>query len=616
MCGLAGYIGSKKLDQVTIQNTLNNLSCRGPEGNLVENLSFSKKNVNLMFSRLAIIDVNKRPMQPMKFKDFTIVLNGEIYNYKDLKKKIEVNHGPQEWRTEGDIEVALRYLVLNGVESAKDFDGMFAFVLIDIKSEIAYFGRDFFGEKPLYLVRQDDDIYFGSEPKAIFSMMEQIPRINESHVINFVVNGYKSIFKSNEDFFHELTRVEPGTIRKFDLGQNLRDKTYKYLFLDQLNLKRNIYGSRSEILIKVRKLVIESVGRKLESDVPLAICLSGGIDSALIAAIAKNDFGVSLNAYTLVSTDERYSEEESSTHVAKYLGLNHTLVKIEKNNFLARMHKIIFYHESPIATSSYYVQNFLMSKIKSDGFKVSLMGTGADEIFTGYFDHHLLYLATINKVAPEVYKDALSNWNSKIKHLIRNPTYRNPNMYITNADYRDHVYEGSKIMTKLLIRHQPKVFSEKIYSKSLMKNRMLNELFHEVVPVILHEDDRNSMMYSIENRSPYLSFDLLKEVLSIEDKHFIKNGLTKSLLREAFDGYLPKEILYSAKKIGFNASVLELCDLDSIEFRQFLDKNSMFWDIFHKDKVLEFFKNMGSEDVFNKSAFNLISAKIFCDIFG
>jgi len=354
----------------------------------------------------------------------------------------------------------------------------------------------------------------------------------------------------------------------------------------------------------------------LESDVPLAICLSGGIDSGLIAAIAKNDFGVSLNAYTLVSTDSRYSEEESSTLVAKHLGLNHTLVQIDKNNFLNRMHKMISYHESPISTSSYYVQNFLMNKIKSDGFKVSLMGTGADEIFTGYYDHHLLYLATVEKLAPEVFVNSLINWNGKIKHLIRNSTYRDPSLYISNPNYRDHIYEGSKLMSKLMIRHQPKKFSEEFYLKSLMKNRMLNELFHEVVPVILHEDDRNSMMFSIENRSPYLSIGLLAEVLSIEDKHFINNGLTKSLLRESFDGYLPKEILYSTKKIGFNASVLELCDLKSSEFMQFIDDKSVFWDIFRKDKVLEFFNSMGSEDFFNKAAFNLISAKIFCDIFG
>lgn len=615
MCGIAGYIGSKKLEQASIENTLKKLNCRGPEGNSEEKLFLSKNNVNLMFTRLAIIDVNERSMQPMKFRDFIIVLNGEIYNYKELKKSIEINHGFQNWSTAGDIEVALRYLVLNGIEGAKDFDGMFAFVLIDTKNEIAYFGRDFFGEKPLYLLQQNNEIYFGSEPKAIFSLVDQKPRINHDHVMNFVVNGYKYLFKTSEDFFYALSRVEPGTIRKFNLSQNLSNETIKFSSLAQINTKSNVNKSRSDILLKVRKLVIESVGRKLESDVPLAICLSGGVDSALIAAIAKNDFGVSLNAYTLVSTDTRYSEEESSTLVTKYLGLNHTLVKINKNNFLTRMNEIISYHESPISTSSYYVQNFLMNKIKSDGFKVSLMGTGADEIFTGYYDHHLLYLATIEKSAPEVFKDSLSNWNSKIKHLIRNSTYRNPNLYISNPEYRDHVYEGSQLMSKLLISHQPKKFSEEFYSKSLMKNRMFNELFHEVIPVILHEDDRNSMMFSIENRSPYLSFNLFSEVLSIEDKHFINKGLTKSLLRESFDGYLPREILYSAKKIGFNASVLELCDLESTEFKQFLDDDSVFWDLFHKDKVLEFFNNMGSEDLFNKAAFNLISSKIFCDIF-
>ena len=199
MCGIAGYIGSKKLEQATIENTLKKLNCRGPEGNSEEKLFLSKNNVNLMFTRLAIIDVNERSMQPMKFRDFIIVLNGEIYNYKELKKSIESTHGSQNWSTAGDIEVALRYLVLNGIEGAKDFDGMFAFVLIDTKNEIAYFGRDFFGEKPLYVLQQNNDIYFGSEPKAIFSLVDQKPRINHDHVMNFVVNGYKYLFKTSED---------------------------------------------------------------------------------------------------------------------------------------------------------------------------------------------------------------------------------------------------------------------------------------------------------------------------------------------------------------------------------------------------------------------------------
>jgi asparagine synthase (glutamine-hydrolysing) len=616
MCGIAGYIGAKKISEQDIKNTLDKLNCRGPEGNSEERLSLSKNNVNLLFTRLAIIDLNERSMQPMKFKDFILVLNGEIYNYKELKKSIEIKHGSQNWRTEGDVEVALRYLVLNGIEGAKDFDGMFAFVLIDVKNEIAYLGRDFFGEKPLYLLQSNAELYFGSEPKAVFNLLGQKAQINNSHVVNFVVNGYKSLFKSGDDFFQNLSRVKPGTVEKIYLKENLERKTITFLPQSIISTKRVHHKSRENILSDIKKLVVESVGRKLESDVPIAICLSGGIDSGLIAAIAKKDFGVSLDAYTLVSTDPRYSEEQSSSFVAQYLGLNHTLVHIDKNNFLERMRLMISYHEAPISTISYYVQSFLMNKIKSAGFKVSLMGTGADEIFTGYYDHHLLYLASIAKSAPEIYQTSLDNWNSKIKPNIRNSTLKNPNLYINDPMFRDHIYDGSEFMSNFLINEVPKIYSENFYAESLLKNRMLNELFNEVVPVILHEDDRNSMMYSIENRSPFLSYDLISEVMPIEDKHFINNGFTKSLLRDSFKGYLPDDILYSTRKIGFNAGVLELCDIKSNEFKQFLNQDSVFWNFIDKNKVKNFFSNVGTEDFLNKAAFNLISSKMFCDVFG
>jgi asparagine synthase (glutamine-hydrolysing) len=155
------------------------------------------------------------------------------------------------------------------------------------------------------------------------------------------------------------------------------------------------------------------------------------------------------------------------------------------------------------------------------------------------------------------------------------------------------------------------LFEEESLANSLLRNRMLNELFFEVIPVILHEDDRNSMMYSVENRSPYLSYKLLEYMLSIKDEHLIHNGLTKSLLREAFEDYLPKDLLMSPKKIGFNASLAELCDLNSNEFQSFMGDNSTFWEMVDKSGAGEIISKLGKSDFYNKSAFNIVSAKMF-----
>ena len=159
------------------------------------------------------------------------------------------------------------------------------------------------------------------------------------------------------------------------------------------------------------------------------------------------------------------------------------------------------------------------------------------------------------------------------------------------------------------------IFREEKLSENLLRNRMLNELFYEVIPVILHEDDRNSMMYSVENRSPFLSYELLNYMQSVNDEHLIHNGLTKSLLRDAFEDYLPKDLIMSPKKIGFNASLLELCDLNSPEFQSFMNDNSKFWELIDKSEASKILSNLGGSDFYNKAAFNLISSKMFYDQF-
>ena len=616
MCGIAGYFGNKNISKNLLDSTLNCLINRGPDGceNLYIKIS-NKINLNLIFTRLAVIDLNNRAMQPMHYKNYILILNGEIYNYKFLRESIETTYGPQIWESTGDVEVALRYIYFNGIKGIKDFDGMFSIALFDNEKESLYLARDYFGEKPLYILQNEDGIYFGSEPKAIWALQGKQNNINHNKIINFLVNGYKSLFKDKEDFFEGLERVNPGFIETINLNHSVDRKKESYNPKEQLKAINQENITRSDIVENVRKIVKDAVGKRLESDVPLAICLSGGVDSSLIAAIAKRDFGVSLNAYTLVNLDSRYSEAESASRIAKHLELNHVLVNTDPNEFFVRLKKLVTYHESPISTTSYYVQSYLMEKIHQDGFKVSLMGTGADEIFSGYYDHHLLYLAEMHSKDKSVYQEAQTAWRQKILPLVRNPLYRNDRLYITEPNYREHIYEGSNEMQKISRIKARTLFEEENLANSLLRNRMLNELFFEVIPVILHEDDRNSMMYSVENRSPYLSYELLEYMLSIMDKQLIHNGLTKSLLREAFEDYLPKDLLMSAKKIGFNASLAELCDFKSPEFQSFMDDDSTFWDTVNKLEINKIFSNLSENDFYNKAAFNIVSAKMFYDQF-
>lgn len=612
MCGIAGSLGTKKFTTNQEFKIIESLSRRGPDCTGKKRFDLSGgSSLSLYFCRLSILDLDDRAMQPMSFEHLTLLMNGEIYNFRELKESIEENFGPQEWLTTGDTEVALRYLVYFGVEAIREFDGMFAIALWNRKKQELILARDYFGEKPLYYLVSNNELSFASEPKTLFQINSQQLRFNVQKIRNFVVNGYKSVYKEEDDFFEGLKRVEPGQYKVFkpDCIDCPKSFFYKKLPLETTNF----HEGRSNVVKRIKDSVIRSVGLRLESDVPISISLSGGIDSSLIAAIAKREFGVSLHAFTLASQDSRYSEAAIARSVAEFLEINHTIVEIESSHFLTRMKEIIRYHDSPISTISYYIQNFLMREINEAGFKVSLMGTGADELFSGYYDHHLLYLRELFQTDKSAYQDALEDWKIHILPLIRNPIFRTPTLYINDPQYRRHIFEGFESNRNLLRFGNTSEFIESDFSPSLMRNRMLNELFKEVIPVILKEDDRNSMMYSVENRSPFLSYEILAESMKTDVRHFIHKGRTKSLLREAFDGYLPSHVLKSYRKVGFNASFTEICDIESDEFKDFLNDDSSYWEIFNRERVKEVFRNVDKEDYLNKTAFSLVSSKLFLD---
>lgn len=614
MCGIAGTLGPNSMNEQKLEEVAQSLKHRGPDSFDSTTILFpGGQCANLMFSRLSIIDLSNRAMQPMRFGHLTMLMNGEIYNYKFLREQIDERLGKQDWKTNSDTEVALRHISLNGIEGVRDFDGMFAIAIIDENSGVLSLARDFFGEKPLYYSSRNGLLAFASEPKTIFKLLNLSPDLDVQRLSSVLVNGYKSIYKKENEFFTGITRVQAGHIVQFNYNNVSVCRNFRY---KQVPLIRtNNYETRGNVLKKIKKVVIESVGRRLESDVPISICLSGGIDSGIVAAIAKKEFGVSLDAYTLASKDPRYSEHESASEIAKFLGINHTVVEIPTFGFINRLKELIRYHDAPIATISYFIQSFLMEKIKEDGFKVSLMGTGADEIFSGYYDHHLLYLAEVKTRSEELFIQSLQAWKTNVLPIVRNPIYRESDLYIKNPNYRDHIFDSAPLLKCLLKEDSTEEFQEHKYTAGLMRNRMLNELFNEVVPVILNEDDRNSMRYSVENRSPYLSYEILSEMMKVDTVELIKKGKTKSILREAFNEYLPTQILNNHQKIGFNAGFSELCETNSIEFQEFINDNSFFWTIAKKESALEIFQSFGKVDYLDKAAFNIVSSKVFVDTF-
>ena len=209
------------------------------------------------------------------------------------------------------------------------------------------------------------------------------------------------------------------------------------------------------------------------------------------------------------------------------------------------MEKIINYYQAPIPTISYYVHNLLSEKIKENGFKVSISGTGADEIFTGYYDHYSFWLKEMQ--GEENFKQLLKDRDLGYAKYVNNPLLKDPFKIINNENFRDHLNEGAGSFNNLLKKKINYTFHEEFFSDDVLRNRMLNELLHEIVPVILFSDDLNSMMYSVENRSPFLDSCLVEFLYSVPTKYLIRDGFQKIILRNSVKGMLPDSILFNKK---------------------------------------------------------------------
>lgn len=607
MCGIAGIVQSKKI------NSKNNeikklMKSRGPDqqGHYDYTLNKENKFVNLYSSRLKIIDLEDRSNQPYYYKDYVLVFNGEIYNYLEIKK-ILIDKG-YKFQTSSDTEVLIKAYDLWGEKFIKKLNGMWALCILNKKTNKLILTRDFFGEKPLFYYIKNQKFLFGSEIKYIFHLNSQKYEINEKKINDYIINGYKSIFKDNSSFFEDINFVNPGEIIRFNI-KNFSLKKKNNNPFKKVRISK-CYNLNIE---KAKSLFFNDFKKKLRSDVPISFCLSGGVDSAGLVSLAKKKFNLNPYCFSIINKDKRYNEYKNINFLKKKLNLNVDYITIPKLNFdkfIKKLRLLIKYRSAPISTISYYIHSFISEKCAKKGFKVICSGTAADEIFTGYYDHTLFFLNELKMFQRR--KEEINYWKKFTMPKIRNKKLNINNF--KNKLYRDHIYNDVKKQTRIFKISNFSKFSEKKYEHNNLKNRMKNELLHESVPVILFEDDSNSMMHSIENRSPYLNIDLINYVYSMNTSDYIRNGYTKNILRDILKDFLPDEIRLDRKKIGFNASINELVKFDKKKIINYVKKS-----IFFKDKInfkqLSFLKKKNFTNSESKLLFNILNICIFYEEF-
>jgi len=593
MCGVAGFYGRAPLADARLESCLALMGRRGPDGaGRYAHAHPSGGFVHLLHSRLAILDPDERAGQPMRRGGHALAVNGELYNYLELCGELEKKG--ERFATACDAEVLLALLAReeHAVDPSAALDaceGMWAFALYDEVSGELILCRDRFGEKPLYLWRRPEGLYFGSEVKFLAALAGVWPEPDAARCLRFLAQGYKSIFRTAGSWFSGVFELAPGSWLGCGPGPGSgpgsgKERGGRYW--------RPAFGPIDEDMgfdeaaRAVREALVRSMDLRLRSDVPLAFCLSGGVDSTVLASLAARRLGHKVHAFTVVDGDPRYDERAAARLTARRLGAELAEVELRHGDFLDDLALMTAAHDGPVATVTSHVQWLLYREVARAGFRVSVSGVGADELFTGYYDHFLLHLASFEG-DPAGRAAALSGWERRIAPNVRNPVFRNPDRYLENPWARDHVYDGAEANAARLARPFGERFAETPCPGSHLRIRMQNELFCESVPVILREDDLNAMYWSVENRSPYLDRGLAELCWTIPDRNLVRDGFAKAVLREAARGIAPDAVLDDPVKKGFNASINSLADFADPETRARILAPSPLYELVRREAVRE-----------------------------
>ncbi|MCR6737153.1 MAG: asparagine synthase (glutamine-hydrolyzing) [Afipia sp.] len=607
MCGIAGYQGRLPLSQERIEACLAIMNRRGPDYREARSWQVGGINTTLLHSRLSIIDLDPRANQPMGFQGGWIALNGELYNF--IERREDLARAGVAMKTRSDTEVLLASIRHFGWDVLDKCEGMWAFALYDDATGHLTLSRDRFGEKPLYYLQTSDGIFFGSEIKFIAALTGQKLAINHDHLWRYLVNGYKALYKGAHSFFSDVQEVASGTNLTITSGAVTAVNRY---WLPAASIDQNM--GFSDAVEGARELLTKSVELRLRADVPLAFCMSGGVDSNALISIAKRVFNYDVHGFTIVNSDARYEEADMIDVAVRELGVRHTEVPVTTSGFIENLRKLVRHHDAPVYTITYYAQWLLQKAIADAGYRISISGTAADELFTGYYDHHLAYFQEISCDVAH-HASSVAAWREHIYPIVRNPHLRNPALFVNDPSFRDHIFLDAEEFGKFLKHDWSESFSETQYSENLLRNRMMNELFHESVPVILHEDDLNAMYFSIENRSPFLDRNLFDFCSTIPTRHLVHDGKAKAILREAVRGIAPDQIIDNRRKVGFNAPILDFLDVADPAVRGYLLDDGPIYQFIHKGKIEALLAKPDLPNSQSKFLFYFLNCKMFLEEF-
>lgn len=566
MCGINGYIckGTDSSDKVEaiLMHMNTAIHHRGPDdhGHFIgeeKNLT-----IGMGMQRLSIIDLSTGH-QPMHSDNgqISIVFNGEIYNYKTLKKKL-LDKGI-EFNTTSDTEVILKLYEELGPDAFGHLDGMFGLSIYDRGRGKIVMARDFFGEKPLYYTHQPDAFIWGSELKSVILALGYKPEIS-AHALNLYFR--LTYIPAPFTIYRGIQKLEPNRILEYDL------ETLEFNIKPihpELNRDKTDIGFESAKK-EVRERVYNSVVSRSVSDVPIGTFLSGGVDSSIISYCLSEYSPAKIDTFSIGFTKKSYDESEKSRKVAELIGSNHHEFIISEDDLKGDVSDILLNFDEPFADSS-ALPTYLVSKKTSDFLKVALTGDGGDEIFGGYNKYHMGKLnGTYTSLVPEFLHKSIkkvANPLLKTRDDNRGKRYKFKRA-LQSVDYSGQYYWDiislgmpasgiRKLLRDNMINDDPfGYYADKsgIHHPASLNDYQRIDLHLSLEGDMLVKVDRTSMLNSLECRAPFLNRDLLQYTMSLPENYLMKRWNKKYLLKEAFKDAFPQGFLDKSKS-GFGVPV-------------------------------------------------------------
>jgi asparagine synthase (glutamine-hydrolysing) len=563
MCGIAGLHSKQQanapFDRDTLGRMNDRLAHRGPDG---EGLAwFEEAHIGLAHRRLSIIDLSDAAAQPMAINErYWLSFNGEIYNYLELRE--ELSHLGAQFSSASDAEVLLQAYNFWGEACLQRFNGMWAFAIYDKVTQRIFCARDPYGVKPFYYLNNAQHFGFASEIKALLEIPSYVPAVNLAALQTFLIE--RKIETNSEGFFKGIFELEPGHVLRYKLQTGLI-QTEKY---------EQAHNNNTSIAqIPVKQALFDAVSLRLRADVPIGFCLSGGLDSSSLLYVASqinkheniSSLKVGLHAFT-AAHDSELDERAWAQQMIEQTNANWHISELKSPDLLSALQALIYHQDIPLLSTSTFAQSSVMKSAAAQQIKILIDGQGGDELFAGY---QVFY--------PTYFKELF--WSGKWTRFIRE--WHNLNSAPTSKSYiikewiKDVLSYFPNVI-QLWSQKRKHPASSYLNAFQVPKRKRFRSLQEHLafycqgyeLKGLLRWEDRCSMQYSIESRTPFADDSILIQLArSLNSAELIQNGWSKYALRKALDGDLPKTITWRRDKKGF-----------SVPESQWLMETQAYWE--------------------------------------